>query len=658
MAAALTAAAIVLPAKGSGIVENTIRSSRQTQSVPPTTPGVLTPEMVLNRRSIADLRLSPDGRWLAMVVSEPVKASVQRRNIWVYDGASSLFKPFTTASKSDTHPRWSPDGGTLAFLSDRDGPKQVYLIPLDGGEARALTESKNGIDSFEWSPDGKRMAVLTTMPKTEEEEKKEKDKDDARLVGKPEGRALLQVLDVDTKDLKTIVKGPWRMSEFLWTREGTSLIVVATDNPLEEVFSEKIYKLDAPDGRMTLLATPPGPFGNLKLSPDGAQLAFIGSRGDGPESHDLFIQRLAGGPAQNLTARSIDRPVEDFSWEAKDALFVLAAEGFGNAFYGLSLDGRAERSGWTPALLAGSFAKGKSTLAFVGESAVEAPELWVAAEPGQPKRVSGFNKDWDDVKLLKPGIVRYSSFDKKEIEAALLMPEATPPGTKLPTVIMVHGGPTGAWTNRFDAWAQLLAARGFAVLSPNIRGSTGYGHDFMISNRRDWGGGDFKDVMAGVDWLIKKGIADPDRIGIGGWSYGGYMAAWAVTQTTLFKASVSGAPMTDLAFEYGAEEAAINPYDTWFMGTPYENLPLFTERSPLTHVKKVKTPTLILCGENDATDPVEQCYQFHRGLRRYGIDTEFVVYPREGHGIREEKHRIDVLNRVVGWFEKYLKKTS
>jgi dipeptidyl aminopeptidase/acylaminoacyl peptidase len=251
--------------------------------------------------------------------------------------------------------------------------------------------------------------------------------------------------------------------------------------------------------------------------------------------------------------------------------------------------------------------------------------------------------------------VSYPSFDKKPIEAALYRPEgASTRAAKPPAVILVHGGPTGAWTDRFDAWAQLLVGRGFVVLSPNVRGSTGYGYDFMVVNRYDWGGGDFKDVMAGADWLVQKGLADPGRIGIGGWSYGGYMAAWAVTQTTRFKASVSGAPMTDLAFEYGSESPGVNIGDTWALGNPYENLKLFLDRSPMTFVKKVKTPTLLLCGENDLTDPVEQCYQFHRGLRRYGVETEFVVYPREGHGPREEKHRLDVLDRMLGWFEKYL----
>jgi dipeptidyl aminopeptidase/acylaminoacyl peptidase len=177
----------------------------------------------------------------------------------------------------------------------------------------------------------------------------------------------------------------------------------------------------------------------------------------------------------------------------------------------------------------------------------------------------------------------------------------------------------------------------------------------MVMNRRDWGGADFKDVMSGVDYLINQGIADPECLGIGGWSYGGYMAAWAVTQTDRFKASVSGAPMTDLALEYGAESNSINAYDTWFLGTPYENLDLFIERSPMTHIKNASTPTLILCGENDSTDPIAQCYQFHRGLKRYGVETDFVVYPREGHGIREENHRVDVLERMVKWFERYLK---
>jgi len=626
----------------------------QSAAIPAAAPRALTPELILTRKSISDLQLSPDGGKLAMVLSEPVMGSETRRNIWIYDLSSRKLRQFTASTKPDGQPRWSPDGRTLAFISARGDSNQVYRIDPDGGEALALTEAKTAVSSFEWSPDGKRIAFETAAPKTDEEEKKEKDKDDARVVGREEKNSLLQVIDIASKSIQMLAQGAWHFSEYVWTPDGSGLVITATDDPRRELFSDKIYRLDAGDGKMTLIASPSGPFGNLKVSPDGKTLAYIGSRTDGPEAHDLFVQSLDSGPARNLTAKSIDRPIGQFAWEDDTHLFLLAATGFGNAFYEVGLDGKAKRSGWTPDLPVRSFAKGKSGLAFVGEGAVQAPELWVSTAPGLAEKISGFNKDWDSVKLVKPEIVRYASFDKVEIEAALLKPEGVPPDARLPLIVLVHGGPTGAWTDRFDSWGQLLVARGFAVLSPNIRGSTNYGHDFMVMNRRDWGGGDFKDVMAGVDWLIKRGAADPDRVGLGGWSYGGYMAAWAVTQTTRFKASVSGAPMTDLAFEYGTEEASINAYDTWFMGTPYENLPLFIERSPVTYVRRVKTPTLLLCGENDATDPVEQCTQFHRGLRRYGVETEFVVYPREGHGIREEKHAIDVLNRVVGWFEKHL----
>ena len=219
--------------------------------------------------------------------------------------------------------------------------------------------------------------------------------------------------------------------------------------------------------------------------------------------------------------------------------------------------------------------------------------------------------------------------------------------------MLVHGGPTGRWADGFEPWGQLLAARGYAVLYPNVRGSTGYGQRFVEMNRADWGGGDFKDVMAGADAMIARGVADPNRLGIGGWSYGGYMAAWAVTQTTRFKAAVSGAPMSDLASEFGTEAGPA--YDEWFYGTPYEKLDGFVKSSPITYVKRAKTPTLLLQGEDDVTDPIGQSQQFYRGLKRYNVESDLVLYPREGHGLREERHLLDRLNRIIAWYDKYLK---
>jgi dipeptidyl aminopeptidase/acylaminoacyl peptidase len=646
---------VVLSAQTGDQAAAQTQTATPSQAAPATAAKTLTPEMCLNRWTIGDLRLSPDEARLALVISEPYRTSGPRRHIWIFDFRTGMLEPFTTSLKTDTQPRWSPDGKMLAFISNRDDRNQVYVIPIGGGEARLLIESKTGISSFEWSPDGRRIAFETTAPRTEEEEKKEKDKDDARVAGQPAERPLLQVMEVESKAVRTLVQGAWRIGEYAWTPDGSALIARATDNPQRELFSDKIYRVETADGAMTLLGRPAGPFHTLRVSPDGRTLAYIGSRGDGPEAHDLVIQPLGGGPVSDLTGRSIDRPVEFFVWEDNDRLFLRCQTGFGSTFYTVGRDGQAARSPWTPDLNVGTFAKGRTHLACVADSAVEISELWTADAPGAWEKKSRFNKDWDGLKLVKPEIVRYASFDRKPIEAALLRPEGVPAGAKPPAVILIHGGPTGAWTDHFQSWGQLLVARGFAVLYPNIRGSTGYGQEFMTVNRRDWGGGDFKDVMAGLDWLVARGFADPDRIGIGGWSYGGYMAAWAVTQTTRFKASVSGAPMTDLVMEYGTEDAGINADDTWALGTPYENLPLFLERSPLTHLAKVKTPILILCGENDVTDPVGQCFEFDRGLRRFGAKSELVIYPREGHGIREEKHQLDVLNRLVGWFETYLK---
>jgi dipeptidyl aminopeptidase/acylaminoacyl peptidase len=199
----------------------------------------------------------------------------------------------------------------------------------------------------------------------------------------------------------------------------------------------------------------------------------------------------------------------------------------------------------------------------------------------------------------------------------------------------------------------LLARHGFAVLYPNVRGSTGYGEKFTQLNRGDWGGGDFKDVMAGVDDLIAKGIADPDRLGIAGWSYGGYMAEWAITQTTRFKAAVTGAGMSDLISEYGTEK---NPeYDEWFWGVPYEKPEGFLNGSPFLYVKNAKTPTLILHGESDVVDPPGQSQELYRGLKRYNVPAEYVLYPREPHGFQEAKHYVDVHKRVIEWFGQYLK---
>jgi len=613
----------------------------------------LTPEQVLSIRQISDMRFSPDGRFIAFTVTEPVKGTERNRDIWMLEVASRNLRPLTSSPKSESSPKWSPDGSRLAFLSDRDGPPQIYLLRMDGGEGLRLTEGKNQIQWFEWSPDGNQIAFIAPEPKTEAEDKKEKDKDDARVIDQDVKHACLWLVDVESKKSRKLTKDNWRIAEAKWLPQGDRLLISATDHPENEEPSDRIYTISTSDSRMVEITAPRGPFSQISVSPDGATISYLGCRLDGPSPHDLYLLPIAGGSARNLTASSIDRPIGPYFWLKNGSILASANSGFKSLLYRISQDGTAQAiSGWPVNPSAFSVAD-SGTIAFVGQNATELAELWLWDGQGNPEKVSKFQESWSKISLLKPEIVKYKSFDGAEIEASLLKPAGYQEGTRVPLIVLVHGGPTGRWSDSFESWGQLLAARGFATFSPNIRGSVGYGHRFIESNRGDWGGGDFKDIQAGIDYLIQRGIADQARLAIGGWSYGGYMSAWAITQTNRFKAAVAGAGLSDLASEFGTEKG--HAYDEWFFGTPYEKPEGFIRCSPITYIKNAKTPTLILQGESDTTDPIGQSQQLYRGLKHYGVESEFVVYPREPHGLREEKHILDMYKRIIEWYEKHLK---
>ena len=388
-----------------------------------------------------------------------------------------------------------------------------------------------------------------------------------------------------------------------------------------------------------------GPFRGIQVSPSGRQIAWQASSGDGPSPHDLFVYSLDMRTPRNLSSKN-DRPVQSFHWRDEDNLAVLFADGFRTSFQVL---------GERPGLLAAdrsldvtAFALDRQgRAATVQESATSPAELhWEGAT------VSQFNDTLRSLTLAAPEFYRYKSFDGLEIEAALYRGAGAGANRPQPLVLLIHGGPAGNWRNRFDGLTQLLVAKGYTVMQPNIRGSIAYGQKFLESNRGDWGGGDYKDAMAGVDDLIRRGVADPARLAIGGWSYGGYMAEWAITQTDRFKAAVSGADMADLAAEYGTEMRPEG--DGWYYGIPYENLAGFQKSSPIVYIRNAKTPTLILQGEADTTDPLWQSQILYGGLKRYNVPVEMVVYPREPHGFREEKHILDRDGRIAAWFEKYL----
>lgn len=618
--------------------------------------NALTPEAAINLRTISDLQFSPDGARVAFVVAEAPKGDRRARHIWLYDKTSGLVRQLTYSAKDESWPRWSPDGKELAFLSNRDEQQQIYVLRMDGGEAAAVTKGKRNVHGFAWSPDGTQMAFLAPDTKTEAEEKREKDKDDARVVDKDDKRARLWVLTLATSEAKALTDAKWQVSEVAWGTPGSRIFVSATDHPESDEETNRIFAIGARDGSRTMLTAPHGPFGQLEVAPSGTTVSFVGARVDGPEPHDLMLLDVGNRATRNLTGASLDRAIAEHRWTKDGSMVALYADGFRHKLTEFSPNGMGKEMSNPPSVNIGSFAVSPAgDVVFVGQTATEPPEIWFWDQKNAPRQVSHLNEAWKQFTLSTPEIYKYKSFDGLEIEAALLKPLGAKRDVKLPLIALIHGGPTGAWQNSIEVWGQLLAARGYAVFCPNIRGSLGYGERFVEMNRGDWGGADFKDVMAGVKDLIGRGIADPTKLGIGGWSYGGYMAEWAVTQTNDFKAAVSGAGLSNLISEFGSEEHPA--YDEWFYGVPYEgpSLAKFLNSSPFTHLKDAKRPTLILQGDADTTDPPGQSQELYRGLKHYGVESELVMYPREPHGFREEKHLVDRLNRMLAWYDKYVK---
>lgn len=616
----------------------------------------LTPQQALNMRRISDLHFSPDGTRLAFTVTEPAKETNIATHIWILEVASKQARQYTYSEKTENSPRWSPDGKFLAFLSNRDGERQIYLLSSSGGDAYSITTGKRGIASFAWSPDGKQIAFLASDEPTETQQKKEKDKDDAIVIDKDTKHPRVWILDVATKKARAITGDQWAVREAEWA-SSDRLVIAATDHPESDDNTNRIFLLDPSSGQVSLLVAPKGPFGDIRVSPDGAQFAYMGARVDGPEPHDIYVHSTAAQaddpPSHNLTAASIDRAMNGIDWRSDGGMMAVAETGFKTTLYSISSGGRAtavENATPNPRNFATS---SSGILAFVGESATEAPEIYLASAGAPAEKVTHINSSWDNLTLAKPEFFRYKSFDGLQIEGELLKPLGYDGHSRVPTVILVHGGPTGAWSDSIDSWGQLLAAHGFAAAYFNIRGSTGYGEKFVEANRADWGGADFRDVLAGVDYLVAQGIADPNKLGIGGWSYGGYMSEWAITQTDRFKAAVSGAGMVDLISEFNTEAGP--SYDKWFWGLPYDHPEGFLNHSPFMYLKHAHTPILILQGIADTTDPLGESTGLYRGLKFYGAPAELVEYPRELHGFREQKHLLDRLNRILAWYQQYLK---
>ena len=599
----------------------------------------LTPESAVHFKRVSSLRFSPDAKYLVGVVSEQSGGSLTS-HLWMLRVATPDFRQFTFSTKAERSPEWSPNGQTLAFLSTRDGSSQVYLVSPEGGEARAAT-SGEAVRDFHWSPDGKQIAYLA-------KESAARPDSDPVVADRPEDLARIWCVDVESGHTRQITRGPWRIDEFAWP-SADRILSIATDDPRREIWNTALYGVSLRDGSLTQVARLPQPFGGLSVSPHKSTMALVATRNAGPEPNDLYLAGVNGGTWRDATA-SLDRTVKDVRWQNESTPVVRVVDGFNGALF--RINGIAQRVPVGASVASFDIAS-DGTLAFAPVAFDRLQEVFLKRGSAAPLQVSDFNADWRNIRLSNAEFFKFKSFDGVEVEAALFQPLRH--RAKSPLVLLVHGGPASSFSADyawFNSWAQLLATRGYAVLLVNPRGSVGYGEDFEKANRGDLGGNDFKDLMAAVDTVLARGDIDPDKLGIGGWSYGGQMTVRAITQTHRFKAAVVGGGVFDESAEYGTEDDPAS--DEWYMGTPWENPEIYARNSPATYIRNATTPTLILHGAADSTNPVGQSQALYRALKRYDVESQFVTYPREGHLPREEAHQIDVLRRMLDWFDAHL----
>ena len=632
----------------------------------------LTPEELADRLVPDDPRLSPDGRSVVFAVAPRGKREAHKRQaLWLSrDGEPA--QPFTAGTAHDANPRWSPDGTTVLFCSDRiahdDETFRLFLIPAAGGEARPLGDLDGALSQPSWSPDGRSVVVLRKDPKTVEERARAERRDDAIVAGEAAKRSRVWLIEVATGKARCLTFGERQVWSYAWTPEGDALVVVTTATPdLDTHYGPSAVGLVPVGGGLsraiaTFPSLPTEPV--VVAAPDGPLVAaMVNANRDDPQDA-VWTVPLSGGEPRRLgpAGRAVVEALAPLTG-SPGGLAVAIGDGVHGRLLGVDA-GSGESWAIAPASLpeggypatAPSVSADGRRITVVWSNPTTPEEVWIGEAGGEGAPVTAFGEAFRG-RLSPAETVRWSSPDGVEIEGVLTLPAEATTGRPVPLVVEVHGGPWWHWGLSvmldWHDWAQLLASRGIAVLAPNPRGSTAYGSAFQRLLQDDVGGGEAQDLIAGAQAMVARGIADPERLGIAGWSWGGYLSAWAITQTDLFAAAFVGAGVTNLVSDHGTGDIPAMNLGL-FPGMPYAAPDAYWERSPIRHAARITAPTLIAHGDADDRVHPAQGMELHRALTSLGVPTRFLRYPREGHLIAEREHQIHLMREIVGWFGRWL----
>jgi dipeptidyl aminopeptidase/acylaminoacyl peptidase len=615
--------------------------------------------------SISSVHFSPDGSRIAYVITRPnLTRATYDGEIHVINTDGTNDVTLTHSDASDYHPRWSPDGKHIAFLSDRGAKTSVYTISVEFGEASALTDEPTAIRDFEWAPDGREIVFNRPDDPTADEKRRSKEKDDARVVGQDPRYSRLYAIDVESRHVRRLTDGAYSVWSFSISPDGRTIAFDRSPGAgLDDEYRTDIYVMPMSGGEPRPLVARPGIDHLPQFSPDGEWIAFQSAGGVHDWLHEsaLHVVSVVDGSSHVVSA-GYDRSPNSYFWSADSRSIVFdGAWNTTEQLFRVNVDG----SGFTnvsniAGVIADSdFDAKHDQAAFVYQSVSEPPELCVSSlRKFAPRRLTNVNAAYRNRAIGETRVVRWKNpNDGLEIEGLLTLPVGYVPGKKVPLLTFAHGGPASHFDQAFLGYlayiypVQIFAADGYAVLRPNPRGTGGYGEKFRAANRNDWGGMDWIDINAGIDKVIADGIADPDRLGLMGWSYGGFIAAWAAGHSDRFKAISIGAPIVDLLSFHGTTD--IRDFIPNYF--PPMSLDLLREHSPLWHLRATKTPILIQQGEMDERVPPSQGTMLYRMLDELHTNVTMVTYPRSGHTPREPKLRLDVGRRNVEFMEKWVK---